>query len=81
MFVAQNPGSKISYKNVDVSDNKFLLRMKAAPRLFVEGVRNLVTRVLQLVFSATFPERAFWVLLPALSRFDVGTVGSRSPAR
>ena len=48
-----------------------LLRRRTAPRLVVESVRTLgCTRVSQLVSSVTFPERAFWVLLPALPRLE-----------
>ena len=42
--------------------------MRTAQRIAVESVRNLVARVSQLVSSETFPERAFWVLLPVLPR-------------
>ena len=50
------------------------------PRLDVENIRHLDTRVPQRVISVTFPERAFWVLLPAHSHVDVGIAGPGSSA-
>ena len=57
---------KESYKDVDVSIMVVMLWMRTALRFVVECVRNLTARIPQLVFSVTFPERVFWVLLPAL---------------
>ena len=52
-----------------------LLRMRTAPRIVVESLRNLVARVSQLVFSVTFPERAFCFFSSFVS-FNVSTVNA-----
>ena len=69
----------MSYTNVDVNNKLFLLLMGIAPRFVVWCVRNLVARASQLVFSVTFPERAFCVLAPSPASLNVSTLRSRLP--
>ena len=59
VFVLKKSGREVFH--VGKVENVSLLRRRASPRLDVEYIRHLDTRVPQLVFSVIFPEHVFWV--------------------